>query len=168
MSNTISVNLENLTDAERQQLVAIVEKSQKPKKWWKDTKFDVKRNEEYEYIHCDGTIRNDTNINSMLDSDVIAFGNACKDKAYMKRRAKEIKLYNLLSNFAEVVNEGWKPNWKDDDEMKCHILHHHYDKKWVATATYICRHPNGVYFKSEELAQRAIDEIVLPFERGEL
>lgn len=172
MSEIININLENLTNEEREQLLALLKsakgEAKTKKEWWEGTKFDVDKGKRYYSIYTDGGVSATNNCGLVLDEKRIAFGNVCKDKEYMERRAKEIKLYNLLSNFAEVVNEGWQPNWEDDDEMKCYILYHHYDKKWLAVSTYICSHPNKVYFKTEELAQRAIDEIIIPFEKGEL
>lgn len=38
-------------------------------------------------------------------------GNACTDKEFVQEKAKQIQLYNLLSNFAYKVNEGWEPDW---------------------------------------------------------
>ena len=162
--NTITVNLENLTDAECQQLRDIVEKSQKPKRWWEGTKFDVKEDEWHYYIDNDGEVEKCCKITA----EKRLFGNACTDREYMERRAKEIELYNLLSNFAEVVNEGWQPDWKYEEEVKYHILRNHKNGIWGISVACWAGSLNGVYFKTEELAQRAIDEIVLPFERGEL
>ena len=168
MSNIITVNLENLTDAERQQLMSLVEKSKKAKQWWEGTKFDIKENENYYTILPSGGVEADRQFCTQVDGNRINFGNACKDRDYMERRAKEIKLYNLLSNFAEVVNEGWTPNWKDKYEEKYCLYYDCFQDKWHTIYTFFAKYPTEVYFKSKELAQRAINEIILPFERGEL
>ena len=166
--NTITVNLENLTDAERQQLMNIVEKSQKPKQWWEGTKFDIAVRTAYCYMDEIGNVYFSRNDEFPSDEKRIAFGNACKDGTYMERRAKEIKLYNMLSNFAEVVNEGWQPDWEDGSEKKYCLLYDCFRDRWNTIHTTIDKCPTEVYFKTEELAQRAIDEIILPLERGEL
>lgn len=85
----------------------------------------------------------------------------------MERRAQEIKLYNLLSNFAYDVNEGWVPNW-DDKKDKYHIIYNNKLMIWEIRVAVYSRYPHIVYFRTSELARRAINEIVIPFERGEL
>ena len=119
------------------------------------------------YISANGGIVAFDFDNDKFCKKLIKFGNACKDKAYMERRAQEIKLYNLLSNFAYKVNEGWEPDWENMDEYKYTILKEN-ELIWVPTRYITFKIINGIYFKSKELAQRAINEIVIPFEKGEL
>ena len=67
----IKVNLENLTDAEREQLLSIIEKANKPKnKVWKP-----KYGEYYWYINEFGYIYRTHNTNSNFDEWHIASGN---------------------------------------------------------------------------------------------
>lgn len=113
---------------------------------------------------ADGQIREYNYFASDYDKRVNAFGNMSKNKEYMMSRSKETKLYNLLSNFAYRVNEGWVPDWENMDEYKYTILKEN-ELTWVPITLKII---NGIYFKTRESAQRAIDEIVVPFEEGEL
>lgn len=70
------------------------------------------------------------------------------------------QLYNLLSNFAHDVNEGWEPDWENPLERKYYKCRIYLNNSWQFL--------NVIYFKSKELAQRAVDEVVVPFEKGEL
>ena len=82
----------------------------------------------------------------------------------MERRAKEIRLYNLLSNFAYQVNDGWEPDWESKYQNKWYI-YKMYSQEWAVTWHNQIQCVNEVYFKTEELARRAIEEIIIPFEK---
>lgn len=82
----------------------------------------------------------------------------------MEKRAREIRLYNLLSNFAHQVNEGWEPDWENTCQDKWYIYKSHSLHGWRVVSYNRIQWANEVCFKTEELAQRAICEIILPFE----
>lgn len=90
-----------------------------------------------------------------------------KNKEFMEEKAKEIKLYNLLRNFSFEVNDDWEPDWENGNEYKYTISKEN-ELIWKPTRYITFKIINGIYFKSKELAQRAIDEIVIPFEEGRL
>lgn len=117
------------------------------------------------FVDCDGRVQSDVYSG---EPQMIEFGNACKDETYMKRRVQEIKLYNLLSNFAYKVNEGWEPDWTDFNEEKWYIYLSHSSHSWDVASCNQVQCTNEVYLKTDELAQKAIEEIIIPFERGEL
>lgn len=133
----------------------------------KDDPFRINREDIVYYISSNGGISSFKFSNDKLNKELVNYGNTCKDKAYMERRAKEIRLYNLLSNFAYQVNEGWEPNWDDENEDKW-LARFNFLNQWQPAFINLMRYPNMVYFKTKELAQRAIDEIVIPFEKGEM
>lgn len=128
--------------------------------------FGFNVNEKYFYINETGDVCSKIFCNDLTDYDFIQFGNACKDERYMVRRSKETELYNLLSNFAHKANEGWVPDWEDGDEQKYYVGYDNLNKNWYENSIIWCSISGAVYFKSEELAQRAIDEVVIPFERA--
>ena len=136
--------------------------------WAPKSAFEFQEGDIVYSCGADGQIREYNYFASGYDERVNAFGNMCKDKEYMMRRSKETKLYNLLSNFAYEVNEGWVPDWDDRDEFKYITHYDHYRDEWKTYAAFLCQHSTLVYFKTAELAQRAINEIVIPFEKGEL
>lgn len=136
---------------------------------WADKEYteDVFGIEPYDlfyFVDCDGRVQSDVySGKSKYDSQSVEFGNACKDEAYMKKS----KLYNLLSNFAHQVNEGWEPDWNDANEGKW-FAWFNFVTQWQPAFINSMRFPNMVYFKSRELTRRAIDEVIVPFERGAL
>ena len=73
-----------------------------------------------------------------------------------EKQAKKLLAINQLMNVAKYLNRDWKPNWKDASEGKfCIFLDYKYN-----TIRIYCAHmlsESIVHFKTEELAQKAID-----------
>lgn len=92
-------------------------------------------------------------------------GNACTDKEFVQEKAKQIQLYNLLLNFAYKVNEGWTPDWENTCQNKWCIYRSYSFHRWKVYYCNRTQSANEVLFKTKELAQRAIDEIIIPFEK---
>lgn len=72
-----------------------------------------------------------------------------------KKQAEKILALIKLMNVATYLNDGWKPDWNNDDDKKYYI--------WVDSHTNIINiswtrnmQLQAVYFKSESLAQQAI------------
>lgn len=72
-----------------------------------------------------------------------------------EKQAKKLLAINMLLNVAKYLNDGWEPNWDDEDEKK-YIIFLGLRKKINVTCTIVV---NGhiVYFKTEELAEKAIE-----------
>lgn len=119
------------------------------------------------FINSIGEVSWGNYLGDKLNGGFIKYGNACKNKAFMEEKAKETKLYNLLKNFSFEVNDGWEPDWENVNEDK-YIIAKENGLIWRPTRSTTFKIVNGVYFKSKELAQRAIDEIIIPFEEGRL
>ena len=69
------------------------------------------------------------------------------------KQAKRCVAFNKLLNIAKYLNEGWEPNFKDDDSKKWSIvkdLDNYYVNYNVGT------NDASVYFKSAALAEKAI------------
>lgn len=172
MSNekmTIEVNMGNLSEDEKEQFKSLIEKANMPpqKKWWVNTEFDIDAGERYYYINSKGGVF-DTINNNRIDKEIIGFGNACKDKTYIKQRIKEMRCVNLITNFAHVVNGQWREDWNNMNERKYYCRYNQNAREWNVAFENFSKIPGVAYFKSRALAQRCIDEIILPFERGEL
>ena len=127
--------------------------------------FEPKKGETYYSFNYDGRITEFENINLSADEGLIAFGNACTDRSVMARKVHELKLWSLLWNFAEEHND--EMDWDDAEEWKYYIYFNHKLKEWKINPTFQYENETP-HFSSESLAKRAIDEIVLPWERGEL
>ena len=127
--------------------------------------FKPKKGETYYSVNYAGRITEFENINLSADEGLIAFGNACTDRSVMERKAHDLKLWSLLWNFAEENND--EMDWDDADEWKYYIYFNHKLKEWKISPTYQFENETP-HFSSESLAKRAIDEIVIPWERSEL
>ena len=86
-------------------------------------------------------------------------GLAFKTKKEAEQYDKERILIFKMNKWAEEHNEGWIPNWKDEDEIKYFII---YDNRYetlkvdnYATIEEFCKIP---YFKSQKIAEQFIEE----------
>ena len=173
MSNekmTIEVNVGNLGEDEREQFKSLIEKANTPpqKKWWEGTEFDIHNNDRFYTVAHAGSVYTLTNRDWATDKKAISFGNACKDRNYIKQRTKDIWYANLIANFAHVVNGQWREDWSNMNERKYYCRYNQNAREWNVAFENFSKMPGVAYFKSRALAQRCIDEIILPFERGEL
>lgn len=168
--NKITIDLENLTNEEREFLLGFLagfaEKKKASNEWQKDTIFDINENIKYWCIDDGGQVAKvgyDYNASSRKK-----FGNRCTGYTYMQEQAIRIKLLNWISAFAQVINKEWKPNWNDSKQCKYFIMYDYEENKYLVNYDINSRFcfPNEIYFKSREAAQRCIDEILIPLDKG--
>ena len=127
--------------------------------------FELEPFDVYYQIDDVGRVIDSVYAGDAIDIELEAIGNACTDKSVMERKAHDLKLWSLLWNFAKENND--EMDWDDAEEYKYYIYKDCVSKRWSITSNLTCR-KIVIYFSSHELAQRAIDEIVIPWERGEL
>lgn len=94
-------------------------------------------------------------------------GNYCTDKELLKERAKEEVLNRLLWRFS-MENDGNKIDWKNPNQSKYFIFQNTMADTWSISSRLYNKKNDSVYFISREVAQRAIDEIIIPFYKGKL
>ena len=152
---SLNVNMENLTEAERNQLLALVKKSTGENKAWKP-EYD----EKYYYIDVDGECYlvswNDSDINDSL----YTIGNCFKTKEEAEFAVEKLKVTTKLKRFAQEHNE--KIDWHDSDcngiNWKYYLAYEYPIKSIIICATERVQGAD-VYFTSKELAQEAIKAI---------
>ncbi|MGO5053571.1 hypothetical protein ACTQ6A_13885 [Lachnospiraceae bacterium LCP25S3_G4] len=131
----------------------------------KENPFDVKYEEEAFYINVKRSVEKGTYWTKTQAEEYMP----CKDKRLVEERAKQERLSRLLWKFA-IENDCYvsKEEKKDGEVMKFTICFDSGENKYFVTsyATMIFHGSN--VFKSKEVAQRAIDEVIRPFERGEI
>lgn len=66
---------------------------------------------------------------------------------------EKFKAIGKLINVAYYLNNGWKPNWEDQEELKWTL----YINKNGVEPDYTNCHSACVYFKTRKLARQAID-----------
>lgn len=152
-NNTITVNMENLTQEERNQLISLVEKSNKPnpKKRWR-----AERDEGYYYMSNCLEIIYDVDNGFITDNKHYKMGNyfKTKEEAYFER--EKLLVYQELQNYAIEHNES-EIDWNNGEQYKYYIF---YNNRGVGignekTTMYL----GQIYFTSREIAHNAIASI---------
>ena len=73
-----------------------------------------------------------------------------------ENQCKQLLALNMLHNVAYYLNEGWEPDWSNIKEKK-YWMARDAEKNTILTINNVSiHHVGGVYFKSRELAERAI------------
>ena len=71
------------------------------------------------------------------------------------KQAEKLLAINKLMNVAKYLNGDWQPNWNDQDEDKHYLITSSNGIVWVHHD--ITYNSAIVYFKSQELAEQAIE-----------
>ena len=119
--------------------------------------------DDYFYIGSDGDVVQDYNCVGCSVSDRRhKVANYCRDRGLLEQRALYETLNRLLWRYS-MQHDGDKIDWDDRTTKKSVI---YYDSKngrpqidWFSCI----RYHGCVYFYTKEIAQNAIDEIIIPF-----
>lgn len=84
------------------------------------------------------------------------FNYTCKNNANSKKQLEKLLAINMLMNVAKYLNDGWQPNWSEEEEGKYYIQIENVSKNLSIDCTGLFNSAI-VYFKSEELAEKAIE-----------
>ena len=152
----LNVNMDNLTEKERNQLLTLVEKAtkKKPKAW----KPDI--DEEYYNIigNCDGFSCYKWD-NGDCDNFLYSIGNCFKTKEEAKFTIERLKVIAELKRFAQEHNEK-EIDWRDYSQCKYYIYcEYHEHVEYIDVGCVKECKSNDIYFTSEEIAQQAIEAI---------
>ena len=74
-----------------------------------------------------------------------------------EKQAQKLLAINKLMNVAKYLNGDWRPDWNDDNELKYIISLDNRNNKKINITWNILVNKCPVYFKTEELAQKAIN-----------
>ena len=156
MAENITINMENLSESERKQLLKLIDKANET-----NDIFDFKKGDTYYTISEDGAITEYLLLSDSADMIFINNYNACTNKTYMEKLAKRQLLERML----------WQYSWQHGGrEIECnnslakfYIYYNLCVDKWETSyqEAYL---PICPYFKSREIAQNAIKEVIIPFE----
>ena len=125
--------------------------------------FDVTDGEEVFYINVLGGVCSVImDYNSVVDWKKLEKGKYCIDEKLMEQKALRQNLNDLLWKFTNE-NDWREEVWEDLDICKYHIFYDFKDKRFRITYNFRNKIQGTTYFISEEIAQRAIDEIVKPY-----
>lgn len=151
-NNTLQINMNNLTDEERNTLLSLVKKSNEPKsKVWKP---DVE--EEFYTLFGDGSIYKLTWLNIADRVKRYEIGNCFKTEEEAKFALEKLKVITELKRFALEHNEG-EIDW-DTIKKNFYIYYScHINRIDIDFTTHM--RESIVYFTSREIAKAAIQEI---------
>lgn len=154
----LTINLDNLSQEDRDKFFQLVEKSKEIKP---SNPFErVKHKENYYIITSDGRLARNQESNDGSDERLVDKCNYYNDKEFAKRQALRELLNRKLIKFS-YENGGADIDFSNTCK-KYRVIFDKYDNKYeVSYSVYA-----GVLtplFISEEVAQRAIEEVIKPF-----
>lgn len=153
MENNITVNIENLSEKEREQLMKIIKKSNGSKgKIWKP---DYRR--KYFYVNECGGIMNSKWYDDSIDADRYEIGNCFQTKEEAEFALEKAKVEAELRRFAEENNE-YEIDWEDDDQEKW-CMHYSYGDGDVYFTNAYWHKRNDIYFSSKKIGVQAVNSI---------
>lgn len=155
MENNITVNMDNLSDEERNTLLNLIEKANKRKnKVWKP--------EIGEGYYC---INSDSNKmisyyhwqNDVYDKHYYETGNCFKTKEEAEFTLEKQKVITELKRFALENND--ELDWNDTDKKKYFIEYDHRGKFIDFDYSYFKKIADNIYFSSKEIARETVETI---------
>lgn len=153
MENNITVNMENLSEEEREQLMKLIQKSNGFKsKMWKPN-----YGRKYFYINDCGAIINSKWYDDVIDTYRYEIGNCFKTKEETEFALEKLKVEAELRRFAEENNEC-EIDWTDRKQNKW-LICYNYDSKNIDTGYDDTLRTHYIYFSSKEIAKQAIKHI---------
>lgn len=152
--NEVTVNMDNLTTEEREQLLALVEKgNKKPFEVWKP------QNHETTYrVYGDGAIACDGYSKACSsDFNLYSRGRIFKTKAEAEFFSEQERILTQYRRLAEESWSGEKIDWSDGDINK--YFCEYYDARLAVNANQFAKTQSTLYFKTRESLKAAIKTI---------
>ena len=149
----ITINMENLSKEERDTILSLVEKANKPvNKVWKP-EYDS----DYYFIRNNGQICHTNFIKSDIDKERFILGNCFKTEEEAEFALERQKVITELKRFAIEHNDG-EIDWNSKiQNIYCLYYREH---RGDIEADYFCsRLWDGVFFTSKKTAEQAIEAI---------
>lgn len=120
-----------------------------------NSKREPKYDDTYFYIHADGDIYFDVNIESRFDENLFSIGNYFKTREEAEFEVERLKVLEELKKFSYEFSEE---EWKDNDIAKF-SMYYDYDYSKIGIRNNTAWKHDLIYFKIREDAQKAIDKI---------
>lgn len=153
--NQITVNMENLTNEEREQLLKLVKKSneQQPKKRWRG-EYD----EEYYFIDYCNKIDAWKELNYKTDKGLYELGNYFKTEEEAEFELNKRLVYQELKDYALEHNEN-DVDWTNVNQLKWGIFYDNESKCLDYDYWYTRCYIGQIHFYSEETAREAVKAV---------
>ncbi len=125
--------------------------------------FEVELPEDGERLYCIDNFQSTIlskifDISNMNDVKRFEDGLFFETKEEAEQHLKERKLLFKLHQWTKIKNDGWKPDWEDDNEEKYYIVNCEFDSPPLSCeiAWGVNRFSKFPYFKTEEIAKKCI------------
>lgn len=153
MKETVTINIENLSEEERKQFMRLIEKSNKEKnKVWKLTD-----REKYYYIRNDGEVYHGFYEKyCSADCGNYSMGNCFRTEEEAKFAVEKLKVIAELKRFAAENNKNI--DWNEEFQHK-YCLRYDCKHNEIVVEYNLFLKNNTTYFSSKEIAKRAITTI---------
>ena len=96
------------------------------------------------------------NVNGEVGSYMLTENPSRANNATSRQQLEQLLALNKLMNVAKYLNGDWEPDWNDRHQHKWFIFYDH-QLSGLYLAIHYTQRFASVYFKSEELALRAIE-----------
>lgn len=131
--DTITLNMENLSEVERKQLLSLVEKANKPKRFCFD---DMRDKETFFFLDWAGGVWEKEFIsNSSLDENKFLLGNAFPTREAAEFAVERLKVLHEIKEFI-AKNDDKEIDWTDSVEFKYVLTYRIEDSKVSAGVFY--------------------------------
>lgn len=155
MNEQITVNLNNLTEEEREQFKTLLEKGNRESRVWKP-----EDREKYYYIDGYSCVADDTWEGLEVDIDRLNIGNAFKTKEETKIALERAQVKTELERYALEHNETLREKWDREGTYQHYsIVFDHEKNKIEITNAYFLQEESTTYFTSKEIAYNAIKAV---------
>lgn len=130
-----------------------------------DNPFDVKHDD---YVYRNGVGYSAIKLRVWAESDIDEFI-PCKDKSIVTARQRRHRLADLLEKFAyDNDSIATADMWEDVDVLKFYIYYNYTTNSYEVDGICVVKDLSSIYFTLREIAEKAIDEVVIPFDKGKL
>lgn len=155
--DTITLNMENLSEAERKQLLSLVEKANKPKRFCLS---NIVSGESYFFIDTDGEVwESRFSSSTSIATNRFIIGNAFPTREVAEFEAGRLKVIHEIKEFI-AENDGREIDWADEDKKKYTLRYRVRSNAVGITSTY--EYPNTCkefYSSSYEVIEKMIEAI---------
>lgn len=124
----------------------------------KDNPYEYKEDEDYYYTDPDFSVGTSSCWLSMYNN-----GNYCRNEKLKIQDTLHDLLRSKLRQFS-MLNGGLDIDWNDDSTNKYYIYYNVNDREYCVNPNLTIKN-QSIYFINEKTARRAINEVIIPFEK---
>lgn len=128
----------------------------------KETPFTRHPKKPYWSIDATGGVARQHEYNADFDNALYDNVNHFNNHEFAQQVALHQLLYRKLLKYA-CENDAFANDWSDLNSVKYLISKHTRSNKIVVDFNYELKHSNVVYFTNNEVAEQAIEDVILPF-----